>query len=168
MPERALIHSVAPLISTQPAAAVAQKLDLAAQLDPKYVPTDFSAWYQFGFQHIGLDTRQESDQTLAIPLETMQFLRELRSLQGVESAHFLLACPPPVQETDNPRAANEHFHDAAPRGIDARYAWGFSGGDGAGASFVDMEQGWNLSHEDLVRNFNEFITTRKSVSALRV
>ena len=34
-------------------------------------------------------------------------------------------------------------------GIDARYAWGFAGGDGAGIGFVDMEQGWNLNHEDL-------------------
>ena len=25
----------------------------------------------------------------------------------------------------------------------------FLGGDGAGAAFVDMEQGWNLNHEDL-------------------
>ncbi|MBK6643574.1 MAG: hypothetical protein IPG39_21250 [Bacteroidetes bacterium] len=36
-----------------------------------------------------------------------------------------------------------------PWGIDARYAWTFTGGDGAGVSFIDMERGWTFDHEDL-------------------
>lgn len=34
-------------------------------------------------------------------------------------------------------------------GIEARYAWGFPGGRGAGARFIDIEFGWNTNHEDL-------------------
>jgi Subtilase family len=34
-------------------------------------------------------------------------------------------------------------------GIGSRYAWCFSGGDGAGVQFVDIEQGWDFDHEDL-------------------
>src|SRR5262249_46361847 len=47
------------------------------------------------------------------------------------------------------RNANQGYLDAAPNGIDARFASGIAGGDGAGIGFVDMEQGWNLNHEDL-------------------
>lgn len=55
----------------------------------------------------------------------------------------------------NPRNTNQGYLDAAPAGIDARYAWGFPGGDGMGANMVDMEQGWNLNHEDLVGLFTQ-------------
>lgn len=34
-------------------------------------------------------------------------------------------------------------------GIDAKYAWTFPGGRGAGMKFVDIEFGWNTNHEDL-------------------
>jgi hypothetical protein len=57
--------------------------------------------------------------------------------------------PPPVNPADDPRNANQGYLDEAPNGIDARFAWGIAGGDGTGIGFVDMEQGWNLNHEDL-------------------
>jgi hypothetical protein len=44
---------------------------------------------------------------------------------------------------------DQGYLDPKPSGIDARYAWGFPGGRGAGIGFVDLEQGWNLEHEDL-------------------
>jgi hypothetical protein len=34
-------------------------------------------------------------------------------------------------------------------GLDARYAWTFTGGDGAGQRVIDIEQGWTFNHEDL-------------------
>lgn len=34
-------------------------------------------------------------------------------------------------------------------GIDARYAWTFQGGRGAGTNFIDVEFGWDTNHEDL-------------------
>jgi hypothetical protein len=42
----------------------------------------------------------------------------------------------------------------APDGIDAEFAWTKPGGDGQGVDlkFVDVEQGWNLMHEDLPRD----------------
>jgi serine protease len=57
--------------------------------------------------------------------------------------------PPPVTPADDPRNANQGYLDPAPDGIDAEYAWGFAGGDGAGQALVDMEWGWTLTHEDL-------------------
>jgi hypothetical protein len=55
--------------------------------------------------------------------------------------------PPPVNPSDDPRNSNQQYEDAAPTGIDVRWAW--SSVDGSGVGFVDMEQGWTLNHEDL-------------------
>jgi len=55
--------------------------------------------------------------------------------------------PPPVNPSDDPRNVNQNYEDAAPTGIDARFAWGYA--DGSGIGFVDCEQGWTLNHEDL-------------------
>jgi hypothetical protein len=35
------------------------------------------------------------------------------------------------------------------RGIDAKFAWRFSGGKGAGVQVIDIEKAWRLPHEDL-------------------
>ncbi|HEY7132446.1 MAG TPA: S8 family serine peptidase [Candidatus Limnocylindrales bacterium] len=77
--------------------------------------------------------------------------RELARLPGVEKAYVEAGPTPPptVSPTDDPRNSNQDYEDAAPGGIDARYAWTLAGGDGAGIGFVDMERGWTLNHEDL-------------------
>jgi hypothetical protein len=49
-------------------------------------------------------------------------------------------------------AARQDYLDAAPGGIDARYAWTVPGGGGAGVRVIDCEWGWRFSHEDLVQN----------------
>src|SRR6185503_10521884 len=55
-----------------------------------------------------------------------------------------------VHAEDDPLAEYESYLDAAPVGIDARYAWLYPGGDGEGVGLIDIEQGWNLEHPDLV------------------
>jgi len=44
------------------------------------------------------------------------------------------------------------YLDAAPGGIDARYAWTVPGGRGAGVNIIDLEWGWRFTHEDLSQN----------------
>jgi hypothetical protein len=56
--------------------------------------------------------------------------------------------PPPVNPVDDPHNTEQRYEDAAPGGIDARWAWAQA--DGSGVRVVDMEQGWTLNHEDLV------------------
>jgi hypothetical protein len=62
---------------------------------------------------------------------------------------------PAVEPADDPQSGNQGYLDPAPDGIDAEFAWpradgsGFAGGDGAGISVIDLEQGWTLDHEDL-------------------
>ncbi|SEL46713.1 S8 family peptidase [Haloferax larsenii] len=57
---------------------------------------------------------------------------------------------PPVNTPDfTPR---QGYLDSAPDGIDARYAWQFPGGRGQGVDVIDLEWGWNFSHEDHQNN----------------
>ena len=44
------------------------------------------------------------------------------------------------------------YLNAAPAGIDAKYAWTLPGGRGAGLKIIDCEWGWRFEHEDLVDN----------------
>jgi len=48
--------------------------------------------------------------------------------------------------------ARQLYLDAAPGGIDARYAWLQSGGKGNGVRIIDVEGAWRFSHEDLLAN----------------
>src|SRR5262245_34514218 len=73
---------------------------------------------------------------------------KLRELPNVEDAYVEAGpVPPPVQPGDDPRNGNQGYLDAAPDGIDARWAWDQA--DGYGIGFVDLERGWTLNHEDL-------------------
>ena len=48
--------------------------------------------------------------------------------------------------------ARQGYLDVAPGGIDARYAWTWPGGRGAGVRVIDCEWGWRFTHEDLAQN----------------
>lgn len=45
--------------------------------------------------------------------------------------------------------SRQGYLNMAPEGIDARYAWTQLGGAGTGVNIIDLEWGWNFSHEDL-------------------
>ena len=58
---------------------------------------------------------------------------------------------PNEEGTPNPeRELQVYLNPASQGGIDAQYAHGQSGGKGEGQRIIDLEQGWNLCHEDLV------------------
>ena len=59
---------------------------------------------------------------------------------------------PAVDPSDDPRFPDQGHLHPAPQGIAAEWAWrmGIAGGDGAGQSIIDLEQGWTLDHEDLI------------------
>lgn len=84
----------------------------------------------------------------------------LRALPFAEGAYvkpptLLAVRPMPAPSDHGAREATPDFTarqgylDAAPAGIDARYAWALPGGRGAGLHVVDVEGGWNFEHEDL-------------------
>jgi len=128
--------AVRPLFESSSIQRLDDLIERARRNDPTYEPTDFRFWTQV---------------TCPEDLEAESLAREIRQLKDVETAYVMRPLPPPlVNALDDPRSTNQGYLDAAPNGIDARYAWTFPGGDGAGIGFVDMEQGWNLNHEDLV------------------
>lgn len=79
---------------------------------------------------------------------------QLRALDNVTTAylHPGVVEPPLVYADDDVLAADQHYLDPAPWGIDARYAWTVAGGDGKNQRLADIEYGWNLGHEDLAGN----------------
>jgi serine protease len=152
-----LKHEIKPLITSQPSDAVAQLVTRAAQLDPTYKPVNFNAWYQVEFDPEQLKSiKDDGSEGHEIRNELQRHAHRLHGEDDVESAHLVgTVCPLPVVNwKDNPRAQFEGYIDKAPGGIDAKFAWGFPGGDGAGTNVVDLERGWDLNHEDLVSTSN--------------
>lgn len=80
-----------------------------------------------------------------------EILKRLNELIEVDLAYKELAVSDPVVDaTDDTYADDQDYLDAAPTGIDARWAWTHPNGEGAGVAVIDLEQGWFLNHEDLV------------------
>lgn len=109
--------------------------------DPTYKASDFKAWYQVQIP--------EPDSAVN------SILQKLANRSEVASCQRLGGVKPPqtaqkVQPNDDPEFAKQAYLKSSDRGINAEYAWGFPGGDGAGQRVIDIEAGWKLEHEDLV------------------
>lgn len=78
----------------------------------------------------------------------------LNTLDIVESAYLapIPADPDVPPETDSFQDKQTYLN-RAPTGIDAKYAWTIPGGKGKLVKIIDIEQGWNLNHEDLPSMF---------------
>lgn len=80
-----------------------------------------------------------------------EVVERLGALAEVDRAYREHAVSDPVvNATDDDYAVDQDYLDAAPTGIDARWAWTQPNGEGAGIGLVDLEQGWFPGHEDLV------------------
>lgn len=78
-----------------------------------------------------------------------EIVKLLNSLNEVDLAYREFAASDPVvNAADDPYNIDQDYLDAAPTGIDARWAWTQPNGEGAGIGFVDLEQGWFPNHED--------------------
>ena len=123
-----------PLFEPRNSNRLNQLIARARRNDPDYKPPDFSVWFE-----VETPTGINAD----------ELVKPLRKLGNVETAYVMRVNPPPTTPGDDPHDKRQGYQDAAPKGVDARYAWGFLGGDGAGTGFVDLEHGWNLNHRDL-------------------
>ena len=86
--------------------------------------------------------------------DTLDVLAKLNALDSVELAYLA----PIPEDADIPPttadfSATQGYLNAAPAGIDARFAWTQGGGRGDDIRIIDIEQGWNLDHEDLQGRF---------------
>lgn len=141
--------TVLPLFTSISPEKIAQMVKEAAKRDPTYEPVDFSTWYQ-----VQLSDSVQSTDNSAAP-EVLNLLKSLAEFDEVKSAQRLAGAPSQpavqraVQPNDNPLTQNQGY--LREEGINVQYAWGFPGGDGANTTLIDIERGWHLEHEDLVR-----------------
>ncbi len=104
----------------------------------------------------------------ATPEERIAAINELNALDIVEIAYYQPAPEPAGWVGASPIAVasaqlspnwenNQYYLKAAPTGVDAYYAWNYSGGKGEGVKVIDIEGNWIQTHEDLkggVTNFH--------------
>ena len=113
------------------------------QLEREAVATEFPPLHSLtSYWRIDMRDRPER-----IP----EVVERLEALAEVDRAYREHAVSDPVvNATDDDYAVDQDYLDAAPTGIDARWAWTQPNGEGAGVALVDLEQGWLPNHEDLV------------------
>jgi hypothetical protein len=124
-----------PLFTSQNPEEIQALVERAMELDSTYEPPNLMTYFIVEYP------RDVDPDALA---------KVLSSWDTVQTAYVDRPGPDPqVNATDDPLWISQVYLDPAPDGIDAEYAWGFTGGDGAGLGFVDLERGWTLNHEDL-------------------
>jgi subtilase family protein len=129
--------TMAKLFPTVTEERVKQLVKKAKGLYAGYSPPNFTSYYFVMCDNEG---------------EAKEILKTLRKSDAVELCYVEthLGGPPNVHPKANPLYSYQKYLNRAPSGIDAKYAWAFSGGDGKGnVRFIDLEQGWFLDHEDL-------------------
>lgn len=97
------------------------------------------------------------------PALATELIAELNSLDEIETA-FFAPRPEVASRESSPSsgyqewlhsATSPHFESgqlylgAAPGGVGAKQAWTLPGGTGIGTQVIDVEYGWQLTHEDL-------------------
>jgi serine protease len=127
--------SLQPMLGEEDQARVQNLVEMAVRNDPTYKPPTFANFFY-------VEAPPETD------LDALA--RELAEWPSVQTAYVDRPGPDPVvNAADDPRWPNQGYLDPAPAGIDAEYAWTFTGGDGAGQRVIDLERGWTFNHEDL-------------------
>ncbi|KAH7324521.1 peptidase S8/S53 domain-containing protein [Stachybotrys elegans] len=139
--KRDTTFTVHPLIQSLSSEKLAEMIKRAKEVTPDYEPADFGAWYQVHFD----SEDQEKDDEIVQILTSLTESKEVASCQ-----HLKASRAPAVQPSNDPYFPQQGYLSGSGVGINAQYAWGFPGGDGAGTNVIDVERGWQLEHEDLV------------------
>ena len=85
------------------------------------------------------------------PEKIEEVVKRLNALPEVDRAYREFDVTEPlVNDVDDDYAADQDYLDAAPVGIDARWAWTQPSAEGSGVGVIDLEQGWFPNHEDIV------------------
>ena len=84
--------------------------------------------------------------------------KEISVWTRVETAYVDPPCRNPWELSEYVSALIAHHPSSGSSGclnaVKAPYAWKFPGGAGEGQHLVDLEQGWDFCHQDLVTHFN--------------
>ncbi|MEJ0104046.1 MAG: S8 family serine peptidase [Bacteroidota bacterium] len=122
------------LFTSLSAENITQLINKGRQADPLYKPVNLLAYYRI------LCTEETNPDELIKVLLGFEWV-ELAYIQGRRNS------PSVYMNAGNDLLAQQYL-DAAPAGIDAKYAWQKKGGKGKGQiKFIDIEQGWQSDHE---------------------
>jgi serine protease len=126
---------IEPVFSEKTKGKLPKLQQLAVDRDPSYNPSDLTTFHYV--------EAENADDLFALA-------KTLAASPAIRSVDVEIPGPDPlVNDADDPLSVNQTYLDAAPVGLDARYAWTFTGGDGVGQRVIDIEQGWTFNHEDL-------------------
>ena len=102
-----------------------------------------------------VDAPPEALAPLQSDLATHDLVEAAYVKPGSEPAAFLNDMAPSGEEAppSTPDYATRQIYlDAAPAGVEARWAWTQAGGRGRGVRIIDIEGAWRFTHEDLTVN----------------
>lgn len=123
-----------------------QKAMLEQQAGEELADLDlYYAVYAKDFKDIGYEEALLNDLN-SIPLIEQVYPCMIAEGAGIKTVQKTTA-PPPLDIT-----SQQGYLNAAPMGLDARFAWGRTGGRGDGVRVVDVEYDWVTDHEDFPRN----------------
>jgi len=111
-------------------------------------------------------------------VEIRQAIKEIGQLTGVSQVYAepeAVLASIPASELMNVHGAysssitpqligEQGYLEAAPIGIDARYAWTFIGGKGQNVNIIDVEAAWNEMHEDFPYLFARIGSQKEDLS----
>jgi subtilisin family serine protease len=116
---------------------------------------DLSVFYQ-------VEAPEELLDELAERFRQMNFVEAAYVRPPIELPYFPvrgLSVLPAEPPTISPNFTSlQDYLDAAPGGIDAKFAWTISGGRGTNVNIIDIERDWLVSHEDLFQNLGGLIS----------
>ncbi|MCC2662885.1 MAG: serine protease [Geminicoccaceae bacterium] len=111
-------------------------------------PVELATFYKVDAPPAALDALQA--QLLASDLVAAAYVKP-----PAEPAAFLNDMAPAADEAPPATpdfSSRQGYLDAAPGGVEARWAWTQAGGRGDGIRIIDIEGAWRFTHEDLASN----------------
>ena len=141
------VQNMAHLFS-QPVADIEAQKSALERATGEEMP-DLNLWYRVKVTP-GTDMGAFIDALNALPEVEVAYPAPLPApppSSGAATGQSLL--PTPVGPPTPSFVSSQGYLKAAPSGIDAEYAWTRAGGKGANVTIVDVEYGFNATHEDL-------------------
>ena len=111
-------------------------------------PSDLTAFYK-------VDAAPERLEALQAKLLDQDIVESAYIKPGAEPAAYLNDMAPAPQEAPPASpdfSSRQGYLDAAPGGVESRWAWTQAGGRGTGIRIIDIEGAWRFTHEDLTGN----------------
>lgn len=119
---------------------------------PDVDPEEIQAWLTANEQENGTSSQNLlTFFTIPVPPDAADAIAAaVGSLPFVEHAYVEQETTLPAVTADDPLIVGQGYAGAAPVGVDAFHAWNLPFADGSQVRFIDVEFGWQLTHEDLI------------------